>query len=68
MADITAVSFVPKVKRAKLRHVLSTSDTGDLRWFERKRLFCSEFHFIGPADLVLKTHAFIASWLASSPR
>jgi hypothetical protein len=65
MTDITAVSFVPKKKRGKLRHVLSTSDTGELRWRERKRMFGSEFYFTGPSSLVMKTHAYITSWLVA---
>ena len=65
MSEITAVSFVPKAKRAKLRHVLATGDTGDLRWRERKKLFGSEFYFSGPSPLVLKTHAYVTEWLAT---
>ena len=65
MAEVTAVSFVPKGKRGKLRHVLSTGDIGDLRWRERKKLFGSEFYFSGPSALVLKTHQYVTWWLAS---
>ena len=65
MSEITAVSFVPKSKRARLRHVLTTGDTGDLRWRERKRLSGSEFYFSGPASLVMKTHNYISHWLAT---
>ena len=65
MAEITAVSFVPKANRARLRHVLSTGDTGELRWREQKRLFGSEFYFSGPASLVMKTHAYVSRWVAS---
>lgn len=65
MSEITCVSFVPKDKRAKLRHVLMTGDTGDLRWRERRRLFGSEFYFTGPSGLVRKTHEFITWWLAA---
>ena len=67
MADITAVSFVPKSKRNRLRHVLSTGDTGELRWREKKRWFGSEFHFTGPTALVMKTHAYITHWIATNP-
>jgi hypothetical protein len=66
MTQISAVSFVPKGQRAKLRHVLMTADTGELRWRECKKLFGSEFHFTGPSSLVLKTHAYIAQWLADA--
>ncbi len=66
MAQVTAVSFVPKRKRGKLRHVLMTGETGELRWRERKRLFGSDFYFIGPAALVRKTHAYITQWLVES--
>ena len=66
MAEITAVSFVPKAKRGRLRHVLATGDTGDLRWRERKKIFGSEFYFSGPPDLVMKTHEFVTRWLATS--
>ena len=68
MSEITAVSFVPKAKRGRLRHVLATGDTGDLRWRERKRLSGSEFYFSGPATLVMKTHTYISRWLAEPPR
>ena len=64
MVEITAVAFVPKAKRGKLRHVLMTGETGDLRWRERKRLFGSEFYFEGPPSLVMKTHAYVTSWIA----
>mgnify|MGYP000090012048 CR=1 FL=1 len=66
MTEISAVSFVPKRQRGKLRHVLMTADTGELRWRERKKLFGSEFHFSGPSSLVLKTHAYISQWLATA--
>lgn len=64
MSEFTCVSFVPKRKTAKLRHVLMTGDTGELRWRERKKLFGSEFYFSGPANLVRKTHTFVTEWLA----
>lgn len=65
MGQITAVSFVPKAKSGKLRHVLLTGETGDLRWRERRKLFGSEFHFEGPSQLVMKTHAYVTWWLSS---
>jgi hypothetical protein len=65
MSEITAVSFVPKTRRARLRHVLATGDTGDLRWREQKKLGGSEFYFSGPAPIVMKTHAYITKWLAT---
>jgi hypothetical protein len=65
MAEITAVAFVPKGKRGKLRHVLSTGDIGDLRWRERKKMFGSEFYFSGPSQLVMKTHEFVTRWIAT---
>jgi hypothetical protein len=64
MTDVTYVSFVPKRKRDKLRHVLETEDTGRVSWREKKRLFGSEFYFSGPTDLVRRTHAYITQWLA----
>ena len=65
MSEITAVSFVPKARRARLRHVLATGDTGDLKWRERKVWRGSEFYFSGPRTLVMKTHAYITWWLAT---
>lgn len=65
MSEIVAVSFVPKSKRARLRHVLSTGDTGDLKWRERKLMKGSEFYFSGPVALVMKTHAYVTWWVAS---
>lgn len=64
MSEVTYVSFVPKRKRAKLRSVLQSEDTGEIRWREKKTLFGSEFYFSGPTDLVRRTHAFITRWLA----
>jgi hypothetical protein len=64
--DITCVSFVPKAQRGKLRHVLMTEDTGELRWKERKTLFGSEFYFSGPSRLVMRTHAYVSYWLAAT--
>jgi len=68
VSEVTYVSFVPKAKRAKLRRVLESEDTGPIRWREKKRLFVSEFHFSGPTELVRKTHAFITEWLADDLR
>lgn len=68
MPDITAVSFVPKSKRDRLRDVLTTENTGALRWTERKGFARSEFHFSGPASLVMKTHAYVSRWLVEPPR
>ncbi len=66
MAELTCMSFVPKGQRSKLRHVLMTEDTGDLRWRERKTLFGSEFYFSGPPGLVMRTHAYVSYWLAEN--
>jgi hypothetical protein len=64
LSEVTYVSYVPKCKRAKLRNVLQTEDTGNVRWREKKKLFGSEFYFSGPTELVRKTHAYITQWLA----
>ena len=63
MTDATYVSFVPKSKRKKLREVLETENTGDLRWTEKKTFSGSEFYFSGPATLVRRTHTFVTQWL-----
>ena len=68
MSEVTYVSFVPKAKRAKLRSVLESEDTGQVRWREKKKLFGSEFHFSGPTELVRRTHAYITQWLADDLR
>jgi hypothetical protein len=65
LTDVTYVSFVPRSRRAKLRNALSSEDTGQIRWVEKRRIFGSEFHFSGPARPVRKTHAYITAWLAS---
>jgi hypothetical protein len=65
MTEVTYVSYVPKAKRAKLRQVLESEDTGSLRWSEKKKLFGSEFYFSGPTQLVRRTHAYITAWLAT---
>jgi hypothetical protein len=64
VSEATYVSFVPRSRRAKLRHVLESEDTGPIRWREEKRLFGSEFHFSGPSELVRKTHTYVTRWLA----
>jgi hypothetical protein len=66
MAELTCMSFVPKGQRGKLRHVLMTEDTGELRWRERKTLFGSEFYFSGPAGLVMRTHRYVSHWVAEN--
>jgi hypothetical protein len=63
MAEATYVAFVPKTKRAKLRAVLATEDTGEITWRERKGLFGSEFYFSGPPGLARKTHLYVSEWL-----
>ncbi|CAN7428233.1 hypothetical protein LJR225_002782 [Phenylobacterium sp. LjRoot225] len=65
MTEVTYVSYVPKGKRAKLRQVLESEDTGSVRWSEKKKLFGSEFYFSGPTQLVRRTHAYITAWLAA---
>ena len=65
MTEVTYVSYVPKRKRAKLRSVLRSEDTGDIRWHEKKKLFGSEFYFSGPTELVRKTHSYITQWLVA---
>lgn len=65
MIEVTYVSYVPKRKRAKLRSVLRSEDTGSIRWHEKKKLFGSEFYFSGPTELCRKTHAYITQWLAN---
>lgn len=65
VTEVTYVSYVPKRKRAKLRSVLRSENTGDIRWREKKKLFGSEFYFSGPTELVRKTHAFITQWLVA---
>ena len=64
MSEATYVSFVPSSKRAKLREVLQSEDTGPIAWRERKTLFGSEFYFSGPSGLARRTHAFVTQWLA----
>ncbi|WP_411287899.1 hypothetical protein [Phenylobacterium sp.] len=64
MTDVTYVSFVPRSKRNRLREVLETENTGDLRWTEKKTFSGSEFYFSGPATLARRTHTFVTQWLA----
>lgn len=64
MAEATYVSYVPSGKRAKLRLVLQSEDTGAITWREKKKLFGSEFYFSGPSELVRRTHAYITRWIA----
>lgn len=65
MSEATYVSFVPKSKRAKLRAILQSEDTGAIKWREQKKLFGSEFYFSGPSALVRATHAHVTRWLSS---
>lgn len=64
MSDATYVSFVPRSKRSRLRQILTSEDTGPIRWTERRRLFFSEFSFSGPSHIVRKVHAHVTSWVA----
>jgi hypothetical protein len=64
VTDATYVSFVPRSKRAKLRQILTSEDTGPVRWTEKRGLLVSEFAFSGPAALVRKVHAQVTSWIA----
>ncbi len=66
MSEATYVTYVPKSLRERLRATLEAEDTGAVTWHEKKLRQGSEFYFSGPAGLVRKTHAFIASWVASS--
>jgi hypothetical protein len=68
VTEVTYVSYVPNRKRAKLRRVLESEDTGQIRWREKKKLFGSEFYFSGPTELVRRTHDYITRWLADDLR
>ena len=64
MSDATYVSFVPRAKRGQLRQILTSEDTGPVRWTEKRGLLVSEFAFSGPSALVRKVHAHVTSWIA----
>lgn len=64
MSDATYVSFVPGSKRTRLRQILTSEDTGPVRWTEKRGLFMSEFSFSGPSAVVRKVHAHVTSWIA----
>jgi hypothetical protein len=66
MTDATYVAFVPASKRAALREILKTEDTGPLAWREQRTLFGSEFYFSGPPALARKAHAYVAQWVLDS--
>ena len=66
MSEATYVSFVPSSKRANLREVLQSEDTGPIAWRERKTLFGSEFYFSGPASLARETHQHLVRWLSAN--
>jgi hypothetical protein len=66
LGEATYVSFVPRSKRAKLRQILESEDTGAISWTEKKMLLGSEFYFSGPSALVRKTHSYITQWLATN--
>jgi hypothetical protein len=51
MVEATFVAFVPKKKSDQLRQTLTTEDTGELRWHERRTFSGSEFYFTGPSEL-----------------
>ncbi len=65
MVEATFVSFVPKSKSDELRKALTTEDTGDLQWRERRTFSGSEFYFTGPSELARKVHVYVAQWLIS---
>ncbi|HEX2560357.1 hypothetical protein [Phenylobacterium sp.] len=64
MSDATYVSFVPRSKRSHLRQILTSEDTGPIRWAEKRGLFVSEFSFSGPSAIVRTVHAHVTSWIA----
>jgi hypothetical protein len=64
MVEATFVAFVPKNKSDQLRQTLTTEDTGELRWRERRTFSGSEFYFTGPSELARKTHDYVTHWLA----
>ena len=63
MTEATFVSFVPKKKSEQLRKTLTTEDTGELRWRERRTMGGSEFYFTGPAELARKAQIYVTQWL-----
>jgi hypothetical protein len=65
MPEATFVSFVPKKKSDQLRKTLTTEDTGELRWRERRTMTGSEFYFTGPAELARKAQIYVSQWLIS---
>jgi hypothetical protein len=65
MIEATFVSFVPKARSGELRKTLTTEDTGELRWRERRMFSGSEFYFTGPPELARKAHIYVTQWLIS---
>jgi hypothetical protein len=65
MTEATFMSFVPKRKSEQLRQTLTTEDTGELQWRERRTFSGSEFYFTGPTALARKTHIYVTQWLIS---
>jgi hypothetical protein len=65
MIEATFVSFVPKSRCVQLRQILTTEDTGELRWRELRTFSGSEFYFTGPAGLARKAQIYVAQWLIS---
>jgi hypothetical protein len=63
MVEATFVAFVPKKKSDQLRQTLTTEDTGELRWRERRTFSGSEFYFTGPSELARKAHIYVTQWL-----
>ena len=65
MAEATFMAFVPKNKTDQLRQTLTTEDTGELQWRERRTFSGSEFYFTGPPGLARKAHIYVTQWLIS---
>jgi hypothetical protein len=63
MTEATFVAFVPKKQSEQLRRTLTTEDTGELRWRERRVFSGSEFYFTGPSELARKAHVYVTHWL-----
>lgn len=64
MTEATFVLYAPKPQLARLRALLATQPTDEVRWREKRRMSGSEFYVVGPSRLAREAHERAATWLA----
>lgn len=64
MTEATFVLYAPKQQLPRLRALISTQASDQVRWREKRRMSGSEFYVVGPSRLAREAHERVATWLA----